>query len=417
MTRLGLSALLLATLTGACSATRIAPDTQGVTVPPGPCGRGIVVVESDYQSSNVSLLDFEGNGLSESLASSSTESAGFGAALSGDVVVPSSTQSGSEIVLIDRFPTGVLRFVNLATAKITAELALGTGFPSNPQDYLKLTAERAYVARYEANPNPGRKAWDAGGDILVVDPSVPAITGRIELSAALAGEPAKYSPHPARLLNVSGRVFALLAAYANDYSSGTSSRLVELDPETDSLRSTLVLEGWRGCVALAVSPDERELAVACTGDDLRSTEPKLEGSGLVTLDIEGVPRVDKQFEASALGDAPLGFGLAYAATDVLLFGTLGHLDDAGAPAAQDSLRRLDLASGQVTLLLQSAGEPFTLGGVRCAVSCGACFAADAKRSGGSVLRFALDSMGNLAAPSAIRAETQVGLPPRYLGAF
>jgi hypothetical protein len=273
------------------------------------------------------------------------------------------------------------------------------------------------VARYEANPNAGREAWDAGSDILVVDPSVPRITGRIDLSAALAGEPSKYSAHPARLRNVSGRVFALLAAYSNDYSSGTSSRLVELDPETDSLLSTLVLEGLHGCAALAVSPDERELAVGCTGDDLRSAQPSLEGSGLALIDIESAPRLAQRFEASELGNAPLGFGLDYAAPGVLIFGTLGHFDESGTAVTQDSLLRLSTASREVELLLQSAGEPFTLGGARCAVSCGVCFAADAKRSGGSVLRFPVDSAGVLAEPTAIRVETRVGLPPRYLGAF
>ncbi|MEI9936331.1 MAG: hypothetical protein WDO69_03820 [Pseudomonadota bacterium] len=409
--------LLLAALLVACGAPRVTPDSHGVSVTPGPCGRGLVVVESDYQSSNVSLLDFEGHVLSESVASSSTESSGFGVALSGDVVTPSSPQDGPEIVLIDRYPAGVLRFVELATARITGELSVATGFRSNPQDYLPLVPERAYVARYDPNSNAGQEAWDGGGDILIVDPSVPAITGRIDLSPALAGEPSNFSPHPARLLNVSGRVFALLAAYANDYSSGTSSRLVELDPETDSLVSTLVLDGLRGCDALAVSPDERELAIACTGDDFRTSQPKLEGSGLALLDIEGAPRVGKRFEATDLGNAPLGFGLDYAAPGVLLFSTLGHFDDSGALAAEDSLRRLDAASGQVDELLQSAGEPFTLGEARCALSCGVCFAADAKRAGGSVLRFAVDADGNFAAPTTIRAETQIGLPPRYLGAF
>ena len=418
MTRAGLGALslALASLLCACSA-QVTPNRQGVTVEPGVCGRGLVVIESDYQSSNVSLLDFEGQVLSESLLSSSVESEGFGVRLSGDAVTPSSLQTGPEIVVIDRYPAGVLRFVELSTASVTAELSVGTGFRANPQDYLPLAPERAYVARYEANPNAGREAWDGGGDLLVVDPSGPAISGRIDLSAALAGEPSQFSPHPARLSNVSGRIFVLLAAYADDYSRGTASRLVEIDPETDSLRSTLVLDGLRGCTALAVSPNERTLAVGCTGDDLRSTRPKLEGSGLALIDIEDEPRLMRGFEASELGDAPLGFDLAYAAPEVLLFSTLGHLSDARAPAVQDSLRRLNTASGEVEELLQSAGEPFTLGGSRCLLSCGACFVTDAKRAGGSVLRFAVDAAGNFAAPTVHRAETHVGLPPRYLGAF
>jgi len=376
-----------------------------------------VVVESDYQSSNVSLLDFDGKVLSESLLSSSTESSGFGVRISGDVVTPSSPQNGSEIVIIDRYPAGVLRFVELASARISAELSVATGFRSNPQDYLPLAPDRAYVARYELNPNPGRQAWDGGGDILIVDPSVPAISGRIDLSAALAEEPAQFSAHPARLQNVSGRIFALLAAYADDYSSGTRSRLVELDPATDTLLSTLVLDGMRGCAALAVSPDQRTLAIACTGDDLRSNTPKLDGSGLAIVDLEGAPRLVRSFAADELGDEPVGFAIAYAAPEQLIFSTLGHYDDSGVARAQDALLRLDTASGQVEELLQSAGEPFTLGGAQCAAACGVCFAADAKRGGGSVLRFPVDSLGNLAAPTAVRVETRVGLPPRYLGVF
>lgn len=409
--------LLLATLLGACSAPRVTPDTQGVSVTPGPCGRGLVVVESDYQSTNVALLDYDGQVLSESLASSSTDASGFGVQLSGDVVTPSSLQNGPEIVLIDRKPVGVLRFIELLTARVTAELSVATGFSSNPHDYLSLGPERAYVARYDTNSDPGRQSWDQGGDVLIVDPSVPAITGRIDLSAALDGEPSRFTPHPDRLLNVSGRVFVLLAAYADDYKGGTSSRVVELDPDTDSLLSTLVLDGLRGCDALAVSPDERELAVSCTGDDLGNTPPNLDASGLALLDIEGAPRLSKRFRAAELGNAPLGFGLDYAAPGVLLLNTLGYFDKSGALGAEDSLLRLDTASGQVEELLQSLGVPFTLGAVHCAASCGVCFAADAKRAGGSVLRFAVDSDGQLAAPIAIRAETRVGLPPRYLGAF
>jgi hypothetical protein len=85
--------------------------------------------------------------------------------------------------------------------------------------------------------------------------------------------------------------------------------------------------------------------------------------------------------------------------------------------AQDSLLRLDTASERVELVLRSEREPFTLGAVHCAATCGACFATDAQRAGGSVLRFALDAAGMLAPPTALRVETQIGLPPRYLGVF
>jgi len=402
-------ALLCGLLLSACDAPRVAPETRGVSVDAGPCGRGLLVIESDYQSSNVSALGWQGEVLSASLASSNTEAAGFGVALSGDVTSSSSPQTGPNIVLIDRYPAGVLRFIELKSARLVSELAVGTGFRANPQDYLELTPHRAYVARYEANPNPGREAFDGGGDILIVDPSVPSVAGRIDLAPALDGVPAPFTPHPARLVRVGERVFALLAAYADDYSRAVDSRLVELDPTTDTLQSTLVLEGLRGCDALAVSPDGSELAVACTGDDLRSMPAKLDNSGLALVDISAEPRVSKQFTAAELGRDPIGFGLAYAARR--------HFEATGAVGALDSIVRLDTHSGGLTTVLRSDAEPFTLGAVHCALNCGACYAADAKRGGGSVLRFAVDASGLLSLPNAFRAETQIGLPPRYLGVF
>ena len=410
-------AFAFALLLSACGAQRVSPDTQGVSLTPGACGRGLVVVESDYQSSNVSLLGFDGRVLSESLASSSTQGSGFGVGLSGDVVPPWSPQLGANLPLIDRYPAGVLRFIEIATANVVSELPVGTGFRANPQDYLALDEHRAYVARYESNPNAGREQWDQGGDVLIVDPSASAITGRIDLTPAMAGELTRFTPHPARLLEVAGRVFVLLASYADDYSAGTSSRLVELDPNTDAIVSTLVFDGLRGCDALAVSPDRSELAVACTGDDLSDAIPAIDHAGLVLVDLTTTPSEKQRFPARTWGRDPLGFALDYVAPGVLLLTTLGHFDESGAVAALDTLWRLDTASGQSAAILQSERTPFTLGAIRCAPTCSVCFAADAERAGGSVLRFEVDSQAALGAPDAIVVESRVGLPPRYLSVF
>ncbi len=397
-----------------CGAASRTPDTQGVTLEPGPCGRGLLVVESDYQSSNVSALGFDGVVLSQSLDSSQTESGGFGVGLSGDVGLPSARQSGPEVVLIDRYPAGVLRFLNLQSARVTAELSVATGFRSNPHDYLALGDHKAYVARYESNPSPGQRDFDAGADVLVVDPSLPEIVGSIDLSPAMIGAPRGFSAHPTQLLEAGGRVFALLASYANDYSSALDARVVEIDPATDRVLSTVLLEGFRGCDTLALSPNGSELAASCTGDDLKSLVPKLDGSGVVLVDIAAAPRLRKRFEARTLGAELVGFGLDYITDGSLLYGTLGHIDQAGV-VTRDGLWQLDTARGRVSELLRSESQPFSLGGVRCAVGCGACFATDAERASGSVLRFTISSSGALAGPTVVRAETRLGLPPRYLG--
>jgi hypothetical protein len=369
----------------ACGASRVTPDTRGTTVAAGPCGRGVVVVESDYQSTNV--------------------------------VPPGNAVTGPQLVLIDRTPVGVLRFVDLASAQISSELAVGTGFSANPHDYLPLGEHKAYVSRYDSNPNPGSQPWDGGGDILLVDPLLPAITGRIDLAPAMAGEPAQFTPNPGRLVQVGGRVFVLLASYANDYMSATTSRVVELDPSTDSIVSTTLLDGFKGCDAFALSPEQNELAVACTGGDLQDTPPSIDAAGLALLDISAAPKLSQQFKAALFGTNAVGFSIDYLAPGLLFFGTLGYLEESQAVGALDSLLRLDATSGTFQRILQSQSQPFTLGDVRCAPACGACFVADAERAGGSVLRFAIDASNLLGAPKAIRAETQIGLPPRYLGVF
>jgi len=409
-------ALALCGVLSACGAPRSEPQAGGTSVLSGPCGRGLVVVESDYQSSNVSLVDFAGNVLAPSIASSSAENAGFGVALSGDVVVPGSAVAGAELVLLDRYPAGVLRFVDVASGKVTSELSVATGFRANPHDYLLIGPKKAYVTRYESNPNAGAQPWDGGGDVLIVDPSVPSITGRIELSSALAGENASFTPHPGRLLSVGKRVFAVLSAYDRTYMNSAVSRLVEVDAETDTLLSSLPLADLHGCDGLALSPDSRELAISCTGADLLDAPPSITSSGLALVDITGTPQITKTFAAATFGNNAIGFALDYSLPTRLVFGTLGYVTDAGSRSL-DAILALDTGSGAFTEVVRSASQPFTLGDVRCAPSCGACFVADAERDGGSVLRFPLDAQGELGSFTAVRAETRVGLPPRYLGAF
>lgn len=410
-------ACLLSGAAVACGAPRVTPDTQGTRAIANQCGRGLVVVESDYQSSNVSLLGFDGSVLSPSFASSSAASGGFGLTLGGDAAPPWSASSGSEIVILDRTPKGVLHFIDVASAMPVRELAVGTGFSANPHDYLQLSEHKAYVARYDANPNPGREPWDQGGDILLVDPALPAVLGRIDLGAALSGEPARFTPHPSRLVRVGERVFVVLAAYAVDYASATISRLVELDPGNDSIRATILLEGLKGCDVLAASPDGVELAVACTGADLSDTPPALDASGIALVDIEHELALKKVLSAAQYGPNPVGFGLDYAGPGRLVFGTLGYFTEANGVGSLDTLFALDTASGAFSEVLRAEHSPFTLGDVRCMPACQVCFAADAERAGGSVLRFPLDDAFELGAPSEIRAETKIGLPPRYLGGF
>ncbi|MCC6527744.1 MAG: hypothetical protein IT373_34180 [Polyangiaceae bacterium] len=406
---LGAAALVLAPALG-CGVPTPPAGTGGGTFPEGPCGRGLVVVETDYQSTNVALVGGDGATLSGSFLSSASAPPGLVAPLSGDVVVPTAPVTGAELVLVDRYPAAVLSWVELATATVRAQLDVSTGFASNPQDYLALGPGEALVARYEDNPTPGALAFDGGSDLLVIDPSVPSITGRVDLRPAI--EVPGYLPRPARLVaTAGGRVFVLLSAYAPDFKSSLPSRLAEIDVASQALVGVTVLGDLHGCAALAPSEDGTRLAVACSGDFGGDSLPTVGASGLALVDVAGTPSVVAELPASGLGGEPLGFAVDFAGADRVLVTTLGHYGLGGAADVPDSLLEVD-AAGQATEV--RSAPPFTLGDVRCLRACGGCFVADA--AAGVLARLRLEP-GGVVPDAELVVESAIGLPPRLLGRF
>jgi hypothetical protein len=414
--------LMSAAFALACDVDPPPPNTGGIDLDSGDgdgssvatCPRGLVVSSSDYQSTNVSLIDLAGRVLSPSFISSASTSTGLSAPLSGDVTSPTERASGDEIVLLDRFPASVLTWVDLGSARVRAQLSVRTGFAANPHDYAELDATKAYVSRFEPNFSSGTEAFDQGNDILVTDPSVPSIVDRIDMMPAMAGEDPAYFPRADKLLLVGPRLYALLSGYARDFRNAAASRLVSVDTATDRIDRVLVLEGMHGCAGMALAPGKTELAIACAGQFAGDSRPSLENSGIVLIEIGDGLREARRFMADSFGDSSIGFGIAYAAAGTLVATTIGQAATTGAPARDDTLFTLDLATNRADTLLRSAGEPFTLGSVRCAPSCGLCFVTDAKRN--VVHRFELAG-GNLVNPIAIEVDRAIGLPPRYLGEY
>src|SRR5690606_38628620 len=103
---------------------------------------------SDYQSTQVALSTLEGETQSASLVSTaSTQTDGLAFALSGDVYLPSAPTDSGRLVLLDGFGTNVVSWVDTASAEVVAQLPVGTGFESNPQDYVEFGKE-AFISRW-----------------------------------------------------------------------------------------------------------------------------------------------------------------------------------------------------------------------------------------------------------------------------
>jgi hypothetical protein len=376
------------------------------------CGRGLAVLMTDYVSTNVALLGLDGETLSGSFISSASAETKLNAPLSGDVVFPSSRMD-DELVLIDGLHISVLSFVEVHNAKVRAQLPVRTGFSSNPQDYLALGEGRALVSRLEQNSRPGSETFDGGDDLIWVDATKPEVAGRVDLSLAREGTRAR----PGALVLAQGLVFAALSGHSADFQEAPAARLVAIDPNDGEILFTHALDGVKNCRGLAVSPDERQLALSCSGlmSDV-ANEPDPPNSALVVLSIDevgaGLTEVTR-LSAAELGWGPLGFSVGFASPGVLLAGAFGALEgsDAGRP---DSVFSFSVETGKVQKLLISEGLPFTLGDIQCMEACERCFVADAGRS--LIHRFAPDSEGKFSA-TAHTVDTDIRLPPRLLGWF
>jgi hypothetical protein len=386
---------------------------------PGACSRAVVVTESDYMSTNVALLRLDGTVLAPSVASSATGAVGLVAPLSGDVVTPTMPVRGAELVLVDSAQSSSrIVWVDPETAA-RRELSVATGFWSDPRDYVEVAPGKAYVPRYNPNPAPGKVPFDAGNDVLVLDVARGAVVRSIDVSDALGPDGAKALPDADKIVLAGERAYVLLGALPRDFSGAqVSSRLVAIDTTRDEVTSVTVLDGLLDCAGLVLSPDAKKLAALCSGKRIDpSARSDLDGSGVALVDITGEPRIVKRIAASDIGDGPIGFFGAFSSASSLVVQTFGFDDPSTGDRRDDALVRLDLDGGPPSIVLESAGEPFTLGGVACDVHCGACFVADAKRDGGVVHRFSIDDAGALSADRIIKVETDPGLPPRYIGLF
>jgi hypothetical protein len=396
--------------------------TTGVELPNEPAPdelepRGFVVLETDYASTSVSLLDPSGEVQSPVFIGSASADTGLSTALSGDVVPASGVLAGDEVVLIDR-DAAVLSWVNLETTAVRAQLNVGTGFAANPQDYVPLASDKAYVTRFEQNGTAGLEDFDQGSDLLIVDPSEAIVVGRVDLAPVLEGEDPSYLPRATRALRAGERVLVLAQA-GNAMFEFLDSRLVVIDAETDAIEQVLVLEGMKSCANLALSPAGDALAIACNGAFGQDPAQGFPDAGIVIVEL-GDEVVERQrFTAAELGGEQIST-LDYASATSLLFTSYGRYSaDASALVAPDTLRRLDLELGAIDdePLVTTSASAFSLGDVRCAPRAGGCLLADAESEGGVLRRFAIASDGSASELGLVAPNPELGLPPRYIGAY
>lgn len=389
--------------------------TGGVELPErGDCPRGSAVVSSDFLSSEVALLAPNGDVKSPAfMSSASTAATNLAAPFSGDLSVASARSRPGELVVIDRFATNVLTFVDTRTAVVRAQLPVGTGFQSNPQDYLELSEYEAFVPRLSENASPGREPFDSGSDLLIVDPSVPQIIDSLAMPRR-----AGYRPSPVGVTQLGGDVLVTLQHFQANFSGMAEGELVAVTIAEPHVRYRLPLTGFKNCGRAELSPSRERLLVACSAFvDRQGAVPEPEHSGLLLLDALTEPMAElARFPALELVQEPIQSSVEFVNEHVVLFKTQTALG-----ADHDNrLFSLDLETGETVLLATAArddsglGFGIAFGAMSCRTGCGdPCLVADKSR--GKLLRFEL--RGNTLAPLTDVVIDGAGLPPTGVTPF
>lgn len=365
------------------------------------------VVASDYRSTNVTLRAPDGARLTSSLLSTASVGAGLSFALSGDVVLPSEPlPTRAELVLIDRYGTNVLTFVDVVSGRVRAQLPVGTGFESNPQDFLALEGDRALVARFGVDPRPGDVALDGGDDVLVVDTKTPALLRRIGLPRK-DGIPAR----PGAFTRFGGEVYVNLHRLAPDFDRAVDADLAVIDAASATLERVIPLPGLRNC-GKAVFSELGRVAFACSGlfDPARTRFDDV-GAGVVIGDfVDGAFRESERWSAANLGATPTG-SVAWISNDRVVASLFGS------GARGDALwvfRPGERAPSEI----YRASAPYVLGAIRCVPD--AAFACATPDASSSAIIQLFQGTGS-AAPGVearpLLAPDVTGLPLRDLAFF
>jgi hypothetical protein len=373
---------------------------------------GIAVINSDFKSTAVSLLDAQGMKLlQDDCINSGAVTPTLSLALSGDVGLASQPQANGELVLIDRHNSALI-WLDPVTCKVSRELAVGTGFSSNPHDVISISTTKAYVTRYETNATPSGTAGanDQGDDLLIINPSTLAITGRIDLSAYATTLPGvTLQARPDHALYVDGKVYVVLGNLSGDFKTGPA-RVAIVDPAQDKVVGTIDPTGFANCAGIDYLASSHTLFLTCGGDFNSDPATQLAQSGVLLYDLSGkAPKLVKSIPASVLG-RPLGNVFAAVSDELAVASIYGDRSD----TPPDSLFTIDLQAVSATKVADAA-RSFVLGGAVIDAANHRVFVTYGEKDAPHVTVYDTSKPGSFPELTRFDANPKSGLPPGLIG--
>ena len=332
------------------------------------------VVSSDFSSSSIAMLDADFVAIDESWLNSGTTYPGLVATLSGDVVLPNRQAGDGTFAVIDRFFTDVVTRFFVPSGNLNGQVRthgdIGeTGFSSNPQDFIFVDAESAWVPRYESNLNPSAGPENQGNDLFEINPSDMTATGaRIDLSSldTTATVMTQDGPvevdvfaRPSRGVLVGSTIVVGLDRISASFDAAGPGMVAVVDLGDESVEG-LELAGLESCGNTVPVPGApTKVVVACIGfAQPFGDEPQVRASsGIVLLDVgEGEVTIERVWRVA---DHPTSAIAVNAVVAIDVQRVLGVANGDFVETA-DALYAMDLTTGAQTLVHQST-DSFSIG--------------------------------------------------------
>lgn len=323
-----------------------------------PAPTGLVALNSDFNTTSLSILSTAGGLLHADCVDSATGSSGGPSkAISGNNTLPSQPQRGGDVVIVDS-GNGALTFVDPIQCKITRQISVPGGAETDPLDVVLLADDKAYVTRYTKNLAATDPSL-AGNDIVVINPATGARTGQIGLDAyASIGSGATVLVRPDRALIANGKVVVSLNEIDASYSAYGEGKVVVIDPATDHVVASVALTGLYDCQGMDYVPASKTLLVACGGSYRAEDQPLQSGIAVVDLGASP-PSLTRSISSVAFDDRPIDFAWVVALPPTgggtRAFAVTNDPNDIG----PDALFAFDYVLGTATKFATS--DPYTIG--------------------------------------------------------
>ncbi len=328
------------------------------------------VVLSDYTSSAIAMVRFDGTAIDDRWLSSGTTTPGLVAAISGDVVLPRVSPGDGSMWVIDRFRTDVITRISVPDGAIFGQVraqdpeATSGGWSSNPHDVVRISPTLAWVSRFETNLDPMAPELERGNDLYAIDPTNLTQLGmRIDMSRFDVMVPNRdgmmvtASARPSSIVRLGDRLVVGLSRLSGAFDGAGEGAVAVVTMGTNEVQ-LVELPGLRDCSR--VVPAGARAIVACTGfgtpfGDEASTRAT---SGIAVLEMSATgASVTSTLRFGEHPDLPIAStGVTYVEGDRVLAIAWGSFDT-GSP---DRLYEVDLAASTVAELAASSG-PFELG--------------------------------------------------------